>query len=102
MFSPPPSKNKQGFPDAPLWPAIEATIGCVRVVTPDISYDNVMFLDVELLRVTSAPDNPVGRFVVNRGAYKRMVRRTGSEGPGYQLDATSISLWGVKIDKADW
>ena len=80
-------------------------MGCVRVIAPDISYANVIFFDMELLRVTSTPDNPVARHVVNRGAYKRLLRTSGGGGrvclPGYQLDATSISLWGMKADKLD-
>eukprot|EP00731_Ephydatia_muelleri_P030160 Em0021g683a len=90
-----------------LVPEVHTKIDCVRIVAPDPSYTSVLFFDVELLRVTSAPDNPVNRLVVNHGAYKRLVHATEEGGgwrgclPAYQLDITSVSLWGMRADKPD-
>lgn len=87
--------------DGRFWPRLEISVECFRVVLPSTDYSNALLLSISGVQVTSSVDyvGPDVRFIVNPNAFKKLSHLSSEKRqpplPAYQLDAYSISLWGM-------
>ena len=83
------------------WPTLEVNVECFRVVLPNINNTHFLLLGVGGVSVTSSMDyvGPDVRYITNSSAFRRLSllssERKQPALPVYQLDAISMSLWGV-------
>ena len=88
--------------DISSWPAVELHLECFRIVLPTLDYSNTLLLNLGALHITSAVDfaGPDIRFIVSNSAFRRLSllssERKQPSLPAYQLNAYSISVWGLK------
>ena len=83
------------------WPSLEVSIECFRVVLPNIDHTHFLLLGVGGVSVTSSIDyvGPDVRYITNNSAFRRLSllssERKQPSLPAYQLEAISLSMWGV-------
>ena len=83
------------------WPSLEVNIECFRVVLPTVDHTHFLLLGVGGITVTSSLEyvGPDVRYITNSSAFRRLSllssERKQPPLPAYQLQAVSLSLWGV-------
>ena len=88
------------------WPSIEVNVDCFRLLLPNSDHTHFLLLGVGGVSVTSSLDyaGPDVRHVTNSSAFRRLSllssERKQPALPAYQVDAISLSLWGVDNSNA--
>ena len=83
------------------WPSVEVNVDCFRLLLPNADHTHCLLLGVGGVSVTSSLDyaGPDVRHVTNSSAFRRLSllssERKQPTLPAYQVDAISLSLWGV-------
>lgn len=83
------------------WPSVEINVDCFRLLLPNIDHTHFLLLGVGGVSVTSSLDyaGPDVRYITNSSAFRRLSllssERKQPALPAYQVDSTSMSLWGV-------
>ena len=83
------------------WPSLEVNIEPFRVVLPNSDHTHFLLLGVGGVTVTSSLDyaGPDMRYITNSSAFHRLSllssERKQPPLPAYQLEAISLSMWGV-------
>ena len=73
-----------------------------RLILPSIDYTSTILLSLGALCITSTLDYPGPdiRFIVNSSAFRKLSLLSSEKKqpplPAYQLDAFSLSLWGLR------
>ena len=83
------------------WPSLEVNIEPFRVVFPNVNHTHFLLLGVGGVSVTSSMEyaGPDVRYITNSSAFRRLSllssERRQPALPAYQLEAISVSMWGV-------
>lgn len=83
------------------WPSLEVNIEPFRVVLPNSDHTHFLLLGVGGVTMTSSLDyaGPDVRYITDSSAFRRLSllssERKQPALPAYQLEALSLSMWGV-------
>ena len=93
--------------EAGSWPAIEANVECFRLVLPSADYSNTLLCNVGGVVISNSLDYPTTdvRYVVSASAFRRLAHLSSDRKqpplPAYQVDACSVSVWGVRREEGE-
>lgn len=84
-----------------MWPILELNVECFRAILPSQDFSRSLLLTSAGVKLTSSVDfaGAEVRLVTNPNAYRRLSllssEKKQSSLPVYQLEAYSVSVWGI-------